>query len=80
VSFNNGDPPLVRSIATSTEVDSTKEALVLGETWPDNYLVSEISRIEYVEKVRFDTDKLVFSYKQGGYNTMVSGTVKVVFG
>ena len=80
VSFNNGDPPLVRSIATSTEVDSTKEALVLGETWPSNYLVSEISRIEYVEKVRFDTDKITFSHKVGGYNTMVSGTVKVVFG
>lgn len=79
VTFNNGDAPLIRSILTSLKVDNTKEALVLGETWPSTYSVSEITRIEYVEKVRFDTDQIVFSYKEGGYNTTVSGTVKVVF-
>lgn len=60
-----GQSPLIRVIQSSTEVDADNESLTLDTTWPANFATSDILRIEYISKVRLDTDKVRFRHKLG---------------
>lgn len=55
VTFTDGTS-LVRTISSSAVVSTTVERLTLNTTWPANRSVSEISRVEFYEPVRFDTE------------------------
>jgi hypothetical protein len=69
---------LVRTISSSASVDSDTERLTLDTTWPANRAIAEISRVEFYEQVRFDTDNLVLTYPRTGLASMVA-PVKQVF-
>lgn len=49
---------LVRTIQDSAEVSAAVEQLTVDTAWPYDITVAEIERIEFLEKVRFDTDDI----------------------
>lgn len=61
ISFTDGTS-LVRTVQSSATVSATVERLTLDTTWPANRTIAEISRIEWYELVRFDSDKMVLRY------------------
>lgn len=71
ITFTDGTS-LVRSISSSVEVSATVERLTLNTTWPANRTVAEISRVEFYEPVRFDTDEFVFRYQRTGLASLTA--------
>lgn len=69
---------LIRTITNSAVVDATKETLTLSANWPTGYTVAQVSRIEYLEKVRFDSDSFRIFYELGDRTVKVTAPVKVV--
>lgn len=65
ITFNNGDPALIRVVSGSIESSSTVEQLTLGDTWPDNYTLAEIERVEFVELVRMDSNDVKIRHEPG---------------
>jgi len=78
ITFNNGDPPLVRTVTGSTESSPTSEQLVLDDTWPSSYTVDDVDRIEFVEKVRFDTDRIQIRHEVGDRIAIITAPVTAV--
>lgn len=78
VTFNNGDPVLLRTVLSSAIVDSTRETLTLDSTWPSTVAVANIDRIEFVEKVRFDSDRLTIEHGSARV-AQFKGSVRTVF-
>lgn len=66
---------LVRTITSSSTVSSTVESLTLNTTWPANRTVAEISRVEFYELVRFDSDEIKLTHERIG---SVKCTVPVI--
>ncbi len=73
------DTSLVRQIDASADhpTDSTMERLTLDATWPAARTVDEISRIEFYELVRFDTDQFKLKYPRIGLATMIAPVIQV---
>lgn len=65
ITFTDGTS-LIRSIQSSATVSGTVERLTLDTTWPANRNVSEISRVEFYELVRFDSDEITITYPRAG--------------
>ena len=69
ITFNNGDPELIRTVVSATGVDATTERLTFdaGEAaWPSNVPVDEIERVEFFELSRFDSDNVPIRYAHAG--------------
>ncbi len=79
VNFADGSPALFRTVTDSTVIDATEESLDLNTTWPATYTPADISRIEYVEEVRFASDDIVIEYDQAGYVARVTAELVAVF-
>lgn len=69
ITFTDGTS-LVRIVQSVANVDATTERLTLDTTWPATRTVSEISRVEFYELVRFATDAFVLTYPRMGLATM----------
>ena len=78
ITFNNGDPALLRTIQSSVVTSSTVETLTLDANWPSNYAIADVRRIEYVELVRFNSDRIAFRHQVGDRVTKIQAPVKVV--
>jgi len=74
------DTQLVRTITASADhpSDPTLERLTIDSNWPADRTVAEISRIEFYEQVRFDTDRFRLKYPRIGEAHLVA-PVKAVF-
>lgn len=59
--FNDGTI-LVRTIQNSSELSSVQEQLTLDIAWPDNYVPDDVSRVEFLEKVRLAVDDIVITH------------------
>lgn len=79
VTFTDGSS-LIRVIQSSADhpSETDQERLTLNDTWPSEKLVSEVSRIEWVEHVRLDTDQIRYNYDRIGL-VKVRVPVRVVF-
>lgn len=77
ITFTDGTN-LVREIISATKISSTVERLTLGTTWPTTRTVAEVSRIEFYELIRFDTDQLTIVYPRIGLAS-VQAPVRAVF-
>lgn len=51
-----------RLVLSSVELSPTEEELTLSATWGINATLAEIERVEYLEKVRFDSDEVTFDH------------------
>jgi len=79
ISFVDESTPLLRTILSSSIVSAAVEQLTVDSNWPTLITPAEISRIEFVEKVRLDTDDVTIEYADGGNRAYMSAPVKVVF-
>lgn len=73
------NPPLIREITGSSEVDAASENLTVDATWPATYQPEDVERIEYLELVRADSDSIRFAYDAGEKTTRVTVPVISVF-
>lgn len=78
ITFNNGDPALIRTITASSEIDSDQETLTLGDTWPDNYATSDVERVEFIEKSRFNSDTVRLDHELGERLVRITVPVQTV--
>jgi hypothetical protein len=78
IAFTDGTV-LIREIESATELDADTEELTVSAPWPANRTVAEISRIEFLENVRLDTDSVVIRHENVIGRASVEVPVKVVF-
>lgn len=71
ITFTDGTS-LVRIVQSSTKISATVERLTLDTTWPANRTVAEISRVQFYELARFDSDEFVISYPRVGLARLVA--------
>jgi len=79
LSFNNGSPPLVRTITNSQALTATTEELEVDVNWPSTIPFTTIARVEYVEKVRLDSDDVELEFDIGARTAHLFAPAKVVF-
>jgi hypothetical protein len=77
ITFTDGTS-LEREIASSATLSGTEERLTLSSTWPANRTVDEITRVQFYELMRFDTDVITLTYDRGGF-ARTQLPVRVVF-
>jgi hypothetical protein len=76
ITFTDGTS-LIRSVSSSASVSSTVERLTLDGTWPADRLPSEVSRVQFFELVRLDTDEVVINYPRIGLARCVVPLMRV---
>lgn len=76
--YNNGDPDDIREIVGSSEVDADTEALTLDMAVAA-HSASEVEKIMYVEKVRWDSDSLTIRHELGDTTKRITGPIRTVF-
>ena len=69
---------LVRTIIGSSEVSSTIERLQVDSTFGVNQVVADIVQIDFVEKVRLDTDRVVIEHRDGLGQAVIAAPVRTV--
>lgn len=57
--------PFLRTIVSSTVVDSATENITVSSSWPSTLTPAQIERISFVEKVRSDSDRIVINHGRG---------------
>lgn len=77
ITFTDGSQ-LDRVVIDSEEIDADTERLSLDDVWPSTKTPSEVSRVEFIELVRFDTDEFRIEHERVGM-ARVSAPVKAVF-
>lgn len=75
--YNNGDPDDLRTIVSSSVVDSTREALVVDSSL-GAHTIAQVEKIMLVEKARWDTDEIIIRHEIGDTTTRIAGPVKTV--
>jgi hypothetical protein len=63
LTFTDGSV-LLREILSSVIVDADTERLTVDSAWPSTKLPSEISRVEFVELVRLDSDQIQITHER----------------
>ncbi len=79
ISFVDGSTPLLRTIIGSSSPTASVDQLVVDAVWPSTITPNQISRIDYVEKVRFDTDRMKIDFDSVALRAYMSAPVKVLF-
>ena len=79
----------IASITGSTEIDDDNESIAInvllkdgvsaGPTWPDTVTVANIDRIDFVQKVRLDSDEITITHLDGAGQARISTQVTTVF-
>jgi hypothetical protein len=69
---------LIRTIVGSAELSKTEEQLTVDTVWPYDILTTDIERIEFLEKIRFDSDDIMIIHRNAlGEAQCVVPTVEV---
>jgi len=78
ITFTDGSS-LVRVIQSSADhpSDATLERLTLDTTWPSARGVAEVEKVEFYEKVRFNTDNFSLRYSRDGVAKLTAPVVVV---
>lgn len=71
---------LFRTIQDAAEDSTELETLTLTETWPSNISATNFVRVDFVETVRIDTDRIRLRHEDANGNARVSFPVRTVFG
>jgi hypothetical protein len=79
VAFTTGAPALLRTVLGSVEVGANEETLTLNGTWPSTFTPAQVERIDFVEKVRIDDDRIRIQFQQNGNSARVTTPVVAVF-
>lgn len=79
INFASGAAPLFRTVLSSSVPSPGVDELVLDATWPATFTPAEISRIEYVEKVRIDTDDVRIEFRPQAHLAHLVVPIMAVF-
>ncbi len=79
VNFVDGSTPLLRAVTASTSVSASVDQLTVDTNWPSTITPAEISRIEYVEKVRLASDDVEIQHDASGSRARLIANVQAVF-
>lgn len=79
ITFVDGSPPLLREITGSTSPSSTTDTLTVDTNWPSTITPAEIARIEYVEKVRLDSDDVKLEFDSSGHRARLVSPITALF-
>lgn len=77
--FVDGSPAILRTITSSSEVDVDEETLIVDSPWSSTITPAEIERVEFVEKMRFDSDSIRFRHQPGNRATYCTVPCRGVF-
>lgn len=69
---------IIRTITASSLTTSTTETLTLDANWAANVPVANVSRIEYLEKTRFDSDTIDIEHTPGECTARISARTRTV--
>jgi len=69
---------LERTVTDVSEIDADEERISVDENWPSNITVDEIDRVEILELVRLDSDKIRIQHKEVGGDATIDLPVKAV--
>lgn len=78
VVFNDGTADQLYNVTGSSFARGV-DVLVLDQNWPATYTPAQIERVEYVERVRFDSDDIRIRYSRGGLHAHVLAPVLTLF-
>ena len=78
VTLNDGTE-YVRTITDSAASSATVDQLTVDVNWPATIAVADIARVEYVEKVRFDSDAMRLEFDESGNRARLVAPVVAVF-
>lgn len=67
----------LRTITGASENSETEETLNLSESWPATIPAANVQRVEYVDKVRLDSDSVLVLHGAGEHST-VTAPVRMV--
>jgi hypothetical protein len=70
--------PFLRTILSSTVNTSVQETITVDSTWPSTLTPSQVERIEFVEKVRQDSDEVRIRHERGGTTRRISVPIRTV--
>ena len=71
---------VLRDISSSTAVDADTEQLTIASGWPGGgILLTDIARVDFIEKVRMGTDKVKIVHKNNAGHTSVKFATVTVF-
>lgn len=69
---------LIRTIVDSSQISTAEEQLTVDTVWPYNIEIADIERIEFLEKVRFNTDDLQIIHRNAlGEASCIVPTIEV---
>jgi hypothetical protein len=77
ITFTDGTS-LVRTIISAIETSSLVETLTLNTTWPSTKTAAQVSRVEFYELVRFESDVFRIEHRYLGH-ARLEAPVRVVF-
>jgi len=68
-----------RLVLSSVELSATQEELTVDTTWTITAVPGDVDRVEYLERVRMDSDVVVINHFQGTGQATIKMPVKSVF-
>lgn len=69
---------VVREVTSASEIDDDEEQLTVDSPWGIDASVSEIERIDFVEKVRWDSDEITITHLDALGQARINGAVIAV--
>jgi hypothetical protein len=69
---------LIRGVVSSSEGSPTEETLTVDSTWGVTAALSEIDRVEFVEKTRFDSDDITIEHRGAIGDALIYAPTKAV--
>lgn len=79
ITFVDGSTPLLRTITDSASTGPTTDQLTVDVNWPSTITPAEIARVEYVEKIRLDTDNVRLQFNENGSLAHLVAPITAVF-
>jgi hypothetical protein len=79
VNFKDGSTPVIKEVLSSSVVSATREALTLDSNFASDIDMDDVSRIDYIDLVRFNSDKITLKHLRGDRMVKISSPVISVF-
>lgn len=74
---NQGTPPIIKNVTASVDGGAT-ETLTINGTWSSGLTPAQVDRVEFVEKVRLDSDRVRIDYALGDRTAKITAPVLTV--
>jgi len=79
----------IASVSSASVIDADNESLAItvimknqaaaGPTWPDSLAVADIERVDFVQKVRLDQDRIQITHDDAAGTARIQGKIVTVF-